>query len=381
MLDIDAHLEYRFGSCLSKKVVVTKDELFFNESLKTMAAFSTIRPCFFSLNNYSQIIGYDKNEFQRLDTQSRLGRRQVMFANLANQWGIKSIFLTNWCDAQGWDYSAKLQRKIEIPVFQFSRKNKQRNSVILFPLNREFMGYGGKNIPTIKDEKEFVRKKDNIVWRGRYSGTLSDDVSYIFWAESLVQKEFINVKEEARKKYLAIPRYEFIRQVFLLDFVDVGFVHTGKELENIHNSPWKNQILSPFLKARMSIEQQKESKFIFALPGNDYASNLYWALMANSVVFVLETEWETALDAGLEPWVHYVPVSLDKIDVINKYNKMLADIPYCLEIIKNAHEYMNDIMNHDLRDALDYETLKMYQDRVIPIADLDHEYSFSRGSK
>jgi len=378
---ISKQLDFRLTS-LRKKILVRKRDLNFQTNIHTLAAFSTVEKRFYPLNGFNNIVPFDlfKDQFSLANRQLIKGRRQARFATLVYKWGIKSVFLTNWCDAQGWNYRKVLDMEHQVPIIQFSRRKSQRDSVILFPLDKTFMGYGGKNLPIINDEKEFSKKENKIVWRGRYSGTLSDEVSYVFWAEGLVQKQG-KLSNTEMLRYTQIPRYKFIKAISELNFTDVGFVHSGNELINIQQCSLKSKILLPFLKNKLSIKKQLEFKFIFALPGNDYASSLYWSLMANSVVFMLETEWETALDAGLEPWVHYVPIKLCKNDVQEKYEKMLNDEALCLDIIKNAHAYMGDMTNHDLRDALDYETLKAYQEQVTPLIGLDLGYSFSRGDK
>jgi len=374
---LEKQLDYRFGCDGEAKFPISS----FYEApklLKTFSIFNTINLSFSPVNGFNNIIKYGEEDNAFFRTRYALkgkGRRQLDFANLVLDWNIKSIFYTNWCDAQGWEYDAIFPELKGLPIIQFSRRKDQRGKVVLFPLNREFMGYGGKNIPKVIDDLDFKNKANKVVWRGRYSGTLSDWKSEIFWAESIFRDEK-ELTEANYQHHLSVPRCSFVKNIFDLDFVDVGFYHNKKESDFLTSYKSKSSLVLPYLKERLSLQQQFEAKFILALPGNDYPSSLYWSLMSNSVVFMLEHEWETALDCGLEPWVHYVPIKNTKDDLQNKYESMMANYDQCLDIINNAHKHMELMVDPNLRDAADWLTLKKWESSVIPV----HAFkkSFSR---
>jgi len=374
---VHKQVEYRFGN--PSRFFYPKDDLLdAPKVLRTFCVFDSLHCLFKSVNGFDKIIDFDKDlsAFSRSANAIRgKGRRQAYFANLVLDWNIKSIFYTNWCDAQGWEYDAIFPELKGLPIIQFSRRKDQRGKVVLFPLNREFMGYGGKNIPKVIDDLDFKNKANKVVWRGRYSGTLSDWKSEIFWAESIFRDEK-ELTEANYQHHLSVPRCSFVKNIFDLDFVDAGFYHNKKESDFLTSYKSKSSLVLPYLKERLSLQQQFEAKFILALPGNDYPSSLYWSLMSNSVVFMLEHEWETALDCGLEPWVHYVPIKNTKDDLQSKYELMMANYDQCLDIINNAHKHMELMVDPNLRDAADWLTLKKWESSVIPV----HAFkkSFSR---
>jgi hypothetical protein len=55
-----------------------------------------------------------------------------------------------------------------------------------------------------------------------------------------------------------------------------------------------------------------------ALAGNDVATSFIWGAATNSVVLKEEYVWETFYGCHFEPWVHYVPISSDFDDLLDK---------------------------------------------------------------
>lgn len=67
---------------------------------------------------------------------------------------------------------------------------------------------------------------------------------------------------------------------------------------------------------RQSLWQQLRHRYIFALEGNDVASNLKWVMSSNSLAVMPPPTFETWFQEGLlEPHVHYVPIAPDFSDV------------------------------------------------------------------
>lgn len=377
---IENQIEYRFADIRKTRIPLLHEYKTLNTNnidIKSLSLLITSERRFSALNSFDKLCSFDSKQGFFIKPKIVKGRRQARFANLAISWRFDSPFLSNWCDAQGWNYKFFPELN-DIPIMQFSRRKKQRGSVVLFPLDSGFMGPGGKNIPLNFDPISFRNKKDSLVWRGRYTGTSCDWESDIFWSESLVKKNDDVTNESIKTKHINMPRYQVIKNMKSVNWADLGFSLRINELNNIKISRWKSDFLFPYIKPRLTLANQIKSKFILAMPGNDYPTSLYWSLHSNSVVFLLENEWETALDSGLEPWIHYVPVKPSREDIEEKFEQMVNKPKLCLEIIDNAHHYMQPFLNQDLRDAADYETLRHYQDLVIPVFSLDKRWSFSR---
>jgi hypothetical protein len=382
---IEQQLDYRFGENCDKWVPFLPSHLKFDANhahLKHLSTFLPNQKKFAILNGYDRVCSFDESE-QAFVAHTKqgdpIGKRQARFANLVYSWGLSCPVVSNWCDAQGWDYAKVLPGLNYLPIIQFSRRKQQRDRVVLFPLDREFMGKGGKNLPMNIDGARFVDKENGIVWRGRYSGTLSNDwCTDIFWAEGLVQKPLSISDEVIRSYHTSMPRWLTVKALAEVPWANVGFTLTNEERAKVDLCSWKKEFIGPYIRNPLSFADQLKYKFLLAMPGNDYASSLYWSLCSNSVVFLVENEWETALDGGLEPWIHYVPVCSTLHDIQDKYEKMMDNPKLCLDIIENANNHMKPFLDNDLRDALDYETLRRYQGRIIPVADLDKTWSYAR---
>jgi hypothetical protein len=379
---IERQLRFRFGGICGKRIPFLSSYLIFDTDIRYISIVLPKQKKFARLNGYDLLCPFDKSKnafIANIKQGDPRGKRQARFANLVYSWEFSCPFTTNWCDAQGWDYATVLPDLDNLPIMQFSRRKQQRDRVVLFPLDRTFMGRGGKNLPVNIDKLQFADKKNGVVWRGRYSGTLSDWNTNIFWAESLLQNPSPITDENIKNYHAAMPRWLTVKALTGVPWADVKFTLTDRERKILESCSWKIGFLGPHIERQLSFSEQLKYKFILAMPGNDYASSLYWSLCSNSVVFLLENEWETALDGGLEPWVHYVPVCSTLEDIQNKYERMLSDPGLCIDIIKNAHDHMRPFLDNDLRDALDYETLRRYQEMIISVVDLDKTWSYARG--
>lgn len=392
---VEKQIEFRFSGISKKRTPLLSTHQDFECKVKKLGLFLPSEHRFANLNGLNSVLKFNptQNEYivdnsidrmtlaRGFHNEHGIVNRTREFANLVHSWGFSSPYFCNWGDAQGWNYDIAAPELTHLPIIQYARRQSQRNQIVLFPLNFNYMGINGPNLPVDFDNIEFKSKKNALVWRGRYSGTFSHDWNNrIHWAMELVKNDKeTSINEQKigfyKNKY---PRYQVVKMMSSVEWADIAFILTEDEHKIVHNNQWKTNFLMPYVKQPLSIEEQINNKFILALPGNDCPSNIYWALLSNSVTFVLDSEWETALYCGLKPWEHYVPVKLSKDDFSEKFEKMVSNPKLCLEIIENAHQFMQPFLDHDLRDAADYETLRYYQDLIIPVLTLDKKWSYSR---
>lgn len=273
-------------------------------------------------------------------------------------------------DAEGYDYNSLLPADLNYQtIIQFSRRIQQRDSVTLFPLTKNFMGLGSPNIPNGEDIIPFKSKIPTIVWRGGPSGCYIGDDNRKMSARNLAFHP--NPEDEFHK----FQRLNLIPKLAKYQDIDIGFVETANRNYSNLNALLKDRF--PFVfKGSMNIDQQRKYKYILAIDGNDYPSNLFWALMSNSVVFKTTSEWETALSVGLEPWKHYVPVDPEAESVLSMINYMNEREAECDYIIKNAHEYMRFCMNEKFRKFLDKLTIDKYMEYLVDISGVTDDVCF-----
>ncbi len=309
---------------------------------------------------------------------SKKMRRPLRFLKYCNYLNFNKTYLINFCDAQGWEYAESVDGIESFSVFQFSRRKSQRDRVVLWPLESRFMNIS--ELPN--DTLSFDKKHDSIVWRGRISGTHINDWKVHdkanFWIQSLPGTSS-GISEEQIQQIFNVPRYKAVCELSTKKYCDVSFTASKFEHDNIEQCKVKSKYFMNLLGSRISMQKQRNSKYILAVAGNCYPTSLYWSMLSNSVVFLVNTEWETILDCNLKPWVHYVPVNPEYDDVMEKFEKMQSNPKLAKDIINNAHEHLKPYANNKLRDELDYLTLCHYESKNISSELASNNVSFSRG--
>jgi hypothetical protein len=174
----------------------------------------------------------------------------------------------------------------------------------------------------------FDKKADKLVWRGITTGQPSRTGNRF----ALVEKYF--------KKYSDI---------------DVGFsgICQGKDKYTRYKSD------------AMSVTQQLKHKYILMVEGNDKASGLNWALASNSLVFMPKpTKFSWLMEDNLIPDVHYILVKDDFGDLLEKVQWCNTHSTECIQIVKNAKQYMRQFMNQANENWLQLEILNRYFSRI-----------------
>jgi hypothetical protein len=98
---------------------------------------------------------------------------------------------------------------------------------------------------------------------------------------------------------------------------------------------------------RLSLAQMLKFKGIVILEGNDVSSGLKWALASRSVVLMPRptyTSW--AMEELLEPWVHYIPLAEDLVDVEEKIQWMVDNDLAARQIANRGALWMVDLVDH-----------------------------------
>jgi hypothetical protein len=98
---------------------------------------------------------------------------------------------------------------------------------------------------------------------------------------------------------------------------------------------------------RLELADMLKFKGIVILEGNDVASGLKWALASRSVVLMprpVFTSW--AMEELLEPWVHYIPLTEDLVDVERKIQWMIDNDEQARQIADRGTLWMVDLVVH-----------------------------------
>jgi len=131
--------------------------------------------------------------------------------------------------------------------------------------------------------------------------------------------------------------------------------HFGNPLCHLGDTT-RHPVDSPEWRApKMTIAGQLEYKFVFAIEGNDVASNLKWIMSSNSLAVTPPPEFETwFMEGALVPDVHYVAVAPDYSDLDEKLRYYMNNTAAAERVIANAnkHAAMFRDTEHERRMAL-----------------------------
>jgi len=187
--------------------------------------------------------------------------------------------------------------KFEQPTFTKSRPitDDNANSVLL-PFDTI------RHLTFIKDNQKFTEKKNIAIWRG--------------------------------------AAYQPHRKLFLeatngLDNVDIADTAI-KSQSTLRSKP----------AAYLSFKKQLANKFIFAIEGNDVASNLKWVMGSNSIPVMPKPKYETWFcESFLVAGQHYIEIAPDFSNTQEVLDYYLSNSKLPTEINKESKEYAANFRN------------------------------------
>jgi hypothetical protein len=144
-------------------------------------------------------------------------------------------------------------------------------------------------------------------------------------------------------------RISFFEQYFNHPLCDLGTHSRGNALPD----EWK--------KKKISIYEQLKYKFVFALEGNDVASNLKWIMSSNSVAVMPEPTYETwFMEGRLIPNYHYIKIERDFSDLEDRLKYYIQNPDKAEEIIRNANEYVKQMLDEKREHLISLLVLDRY---------------------
>lgn len=157
-----------------------------------------------------------------------------------------------------------------------------------------------------------------------------------------------------------------------IKFFKKYFDHKLCDLGKINN----NEIYNEWLKPKISIEDHLKYKFIMCVEGVDVATNLKWVMSSNSIAVMPKPEIESwFMEKKLIAGFHYIEIKKDYSDLEEKLKYYLKDTEKCLEIIKNANEYVSQFKHKKREDIISLLVLKKYfyyTNQINEFKDLDY---------
>ena len=168
----------------------------------------------------------------------------------------------------------------------------------------------------VNDTVKFEDKKDKAVWRGK----------------------------------CYIPhRVTFVKQFYDSKLCDIGQTNS------------KDDVSVPWQKGKLSLKEQLQYKFVVAIEGNDVASNLKWVMSSNSIAIMAKPKYETwFMEGSLIPNYHYILVKDDYSDLEEKIEYYAKNIDISLEIINNAHTFVEQFKDNEREKLISLSVIDKY---------------------
>jgi len=195
------------------------------------------------------------------------------------------------------------------------------------------------------------------VWRGSSTGMsiynrTSDEIRALGTKPSIWKhKQSTELRQKAN-------RLQLVQQYLEHPTINVGFSGFC-QMDN-----YAKQALTDrhFKKDRKHFTELLNYKFLIVVEGNDYPSQLPWALHSNSLVLTPPAVFENIIFRSLQPWVHFVPLSVDFSDLEEKLEWCRINDKRCKEISQKATTYMRDYYSSLREDLIRQRMVDIYID-------------------
>lgn len=187
-----------------------------------------------------------------------------------------------------------------------------------------------------KPEDIPFEKKNNVVfWRGTSTGS---------------SKHFSAKNWDPRP----VNRFTLVENWFnKTNDIDVGFSFIHRD--------WLKPKYQKYVKGNCDVNHFLKFKYILSIEGNDKDSGLNWKLNSNSLVFMAKPRVTTWLmETTLIPNKHYILLNDDFSDLQEKLEWCNNNQDKCIEIIKNANEFMKQFSDKKMEENLEIEVLNTY---------------------
>ena len=235
---------------------------------------------------------------------------------------------------------------LQAPIAAHNRHHCRKDSIIL-PLKSNLRWISNAHRDEIKDKNNFDEKKDEIIWRGSFTGrnknhrTIHDTKDLKNRLNEFLRYNFV---KKLSKKY----NIKFVEGFWPLE--ELGSPDPVLALNNqnfIDNYFKENEYMVadriPFFhwQACNPTEVVDQYKYILSLDGHDWASNVALILITDSVMISPIPKWHSIFSIDLTPWKHYVPILDDTSDLEEKLTWCRNHQGECKEIIQRATQYIS----------------------------------------
>ncbi len=273
-----------------------------------------------SLSNYDQeYINFRVNYYNKLEDKFTFSQEIKTLQDFIYTGKEKTYFFDAWKFTRyfkpEYKFSYEFGDVTKIPNNPSIVKSRPINgnnvNSILLNLNRI------RHFIFVNENKPFVKKKNQIVWRGN------------IWSYQP-------------------QRVDFLEKHFSNPLCNIGHVNN-------------TDIESNWFKEKLTIDEQLQYKFILSIEGNDVATNLKWIMSSNSIAVMPTPKFETwFMEGTLKPDYHYIHIKDDYSDLNDKLEYYIQNPNKADEIRKNANEYVVQFKNKKREELISLLVLKKY---------------------
>lgn len=174
-------------------------------------------------------------------------------------------------------------------------------------------------------------------------------------------RHFIRINDRIpfeKKRDMAIFRGDIIGKPARWEFISTFIDHPLCDVGDVSRRPTSPK---EWQREAMSIYEHLENKFIFALEGNDVASNLKWVMSSNSVAVMPKPTCETwFMEGTLKGGEHFIEIAADFSDIESQLQYYIEHPKEAIEISKAANEYADQFYNNRREKLISLLVLQRY---------------------
>jgi hypothetical protein len=261
------------------------------------------------------------------------------------------------------DYYNKLERSVDLSDAVNMLRNfkmKKKNKTYFFDsyeYTRYFdpdlrMDYKFGDVTFVPDEPAIVKSRP-------IHGDNSNSV--LLNLDKVRHFTFLNDRKDFMAKKDMLVSRNYVRQPHRLKFLEMYIDHPMCNIGKIN----KNDGHENLLREIMTFDEQLDYKFILCLEGHDVASNLKWVMSSQSLAVMPVPKYETwFMEGRLIPNHHYMLIKDDYSDLEERMVYYMNHTDEALEIIRNAHQYIENFKNKRREDLISLLVLEKYFSRT-----------------
>lgn len=169
---------------------------------------------------------------------------------------------------------------------------------------------------------------------------------------------FIRDNIRFEKKINQLIGVSYAKQAHRQQFLSLYFGHPLCRVGSAHKftderAAWNVEYIS--------IVEQLKYKFILCLEGFDVATNLKWVMSSNSIAVMPKPKFETwFMESKLIGGVHYIEIAEDYSDLEEKLQYYINNPNKALEIIEQAHKYVDMFRNQKIEKIISMKVVEKY---------------------